>query len=83
MKILLLALLVVLTGCSPDSPSSGTSVAFLVAHPKRLQELREQCHENRNQVGDAVCARVAKATNRRFFGKGKTPYTPPKSSPKF
>ena len=81
MRILLLALLVILAGCSPSS--SDTSVAFLVVHPKRLQELQEQCHENRSQAGDAVCARVAKATNRRFFGKGKTPYTPPKSSPKF
>lgn len=83
MRILLLALLTVLAGCSPGSSSSDTSVAFLVAHPKRLQELREQCHENRAQIGYAICARVAKATNRRFFGKGKTPYTPPKSSPKF
>ncbi|MGN8198118.1 EexN family lipoprotein [Salinisphaera sp. RV14] len=83
MKILLLIVLVILAGCSSGSSSSDTSVAFLVAHPKRLQELREQCHENRSQVGGAVCARVAKATNRRFFGNGKTPYTPPKSSPKF
>ena len=83
MRILLLVLLAVLAGCSPDSSPSDTSVAFLVAHPKRLQTLREQCHKNHAQVGDAVCARVAKATNRRFFGNGKTPYTPPKSSPKF
>ena len=83
MRILALALLVVLSGCNRDSSPSDTSVAFLVAHPKRLQELREQCHENRSQVGDAVCTRVAKATNRRFFGNGKAPYTPPKSSPKF
>lgn len=83
MRILPLILLVVLAGCSPDSPSSKTSVAFLVTHPKRLQTLRDQCHKDRAQVGDTVCARVAEATNRRFFGNSKTPYTPPKSSPKF
>ncbi len=34
-------------------------------------------------VGDELCNRVAEATNRRFLGDGKTPYTPPKEQPKF
>ncbi len=78
-----LMILVAVVGCSSSTASSDTSVEFLVAHPKRLHALREQCHRDRVRVGDAVCARVAEATNRRFFESGRTPYTPSKSSPKF
>ena len=35
------------------------------------------------ELGDELCNRVAEATNKRFFGDGKVPYTPPKESPKF
>jgi len=34
-------------------------------------------------MGDALCNRVAEATNRSFFGDGNTPHTPPKTPPKF
>lgn len=80
-KILLLTLIVMLTACGKSQPTD--TVESLVAHPERLKELREQCKTDRTKLGDELCNRVAEATNRRFFGNGKTPYTPPKDSPKF
>ena len=50
----------------------------LVADPARLRELRRQCKTERPTMGDVLCNRVAEATNKRFFGYGNTPYTPPK-----
>ncbi|NMG05059.1 entry exclusion lipoprotein TrbK, partial [Azoarcus taiwanensis] len=41
------------------------------------------CKTDRAKLGDELCNRVAEATNRRFLGDGKTPYTPPKEKPKF
>ena len=55
----------------------------LAADPERLKELRQQCKLNRAKLGDELCNRVAEATNRRFFGDGKVPYTLPKEPPKF
>jgi hypothetical protein len=44
--------------------------------------LREQCKTDRAVLGDELCNRVAEATNRRFMGDGKVPYTPPNDAPK-
>jgi hypothetical protein len=54
----------------------------LAADPERLKECAK-CKLNRAKLGDELCNRVAEATNRRFFGDGKVPYTPPKEPPKF
>lgn len=80
-KIMLLMLAVVLTSCGKSAPTE--TVESLAANPARLKELREQCKTDRAKLGDELCNRVAEATNRRFFGDGKTPYTPPKDRPKF
>ena len=80
-KIMLLMLAVILTSCGKSAPKE--TVESLAANPARLKELREQCETDRAKLGDELCNRVAEATNRRFFGDGKTPYTPPKEQPKF
>ena len=36
----------------------------------------------RPTMGDVLCNRVAEATNKRFFGDGKVPYTPSETPPK-
>ncbi|MGU5666602.1 EexN family lipoprotein [Aeromonas hydrophila] len=66
-----------------DSGASIPTVEELAADPERLKDLRQQCKTDRPTLGDVLCNRVAEATNRRFFGDGKTPYTPPKESPTF
>lgn len=85
MKKPLLPLLIVafapLAGCEPAPPTE--TVESLAADPERLKTLREQCRTQRHKVGDELCARVAQATNQRFFGDGETPYTPPQEAPKF
>ena len=70
------------TGTAPTSSSTAT-VESLAANPEGLKALREQCKTDRAKLGDELCNRVAQATNRRFFGDGKTPYNPPKEAPKF
>lgn len=81
MKRTTLALFVlILTACGRAEPSD--TVESLAANPERLKELRRQCRLDRAKLGDALCNRVAEATNRRFLGEG-TPYTPPKKPPKF
>ncbi|MFM0276511.1 EexN family lipoprotein [Paraburkholderia sediminicola] len=80
-KILLLTLVLMLTACGKSEPTD--TVDSLAANPERLKALREQCKTDRAKLGDELCNRVAEATNRRFFGNGNTPYTPPKDSPKF
>lgn len=70
------------TGTAPTSSSTET-VESLAANTERLKALREQCKTDRAKLGDELCNRVAQATNRRFFGDGKTPYNPPKEAPKF
>lgn len=74
------AIVAVVVGCGKSQPND--TVESLVANPERLKELREQCKTDRAKLGDELCNRVAEATNRRFFGDGKAPYTPPKDSPK-
>ncbi len=80
-KLLLLTLIVMLTACHKSEPTDTRD--SLVANPARLKELRQQCQIDRAKLGDELCNRVAEATNRRFLGDGKTPYTPPKEQPKF
>lgn len=83
MKNVMLFLIVttMLAACGKSQPSE--TVESLAANPERLKELREQCKTDRAKLGDELCNRVAEATKRRFFGDGKTPYTPPKEPPKF
>lgn len=59
------------------------TVETLASEPDRLKDLRQQCKTDRTNLGDELCNRVAEATNLRFLGYGKTPYMPPKESPKF
>ncbi|MBA4278566.1 EexN family lipoprotein [Ralstonia sp.] len=66
-----------------SSSAAAETVESLVANPERLKVLRQQCKTDRAKLGDELCNRVAEATNRRFLGDGKTPYTPPKEQPKF
>ena len=80
-KSMLLILALALTACGQSQPTE--TVESLVANPERLKELREQCKTDRAKLGDELCNRVAEATNRRFLGEGKTPYNPPKETPKF
>ncbi|OAI58694.1 lipoprotein [Ralstonia solanacearum] len=85
-KTIAILLAVTLTACgkSETPPTAAIpTVEELASNPERLKELRQQCKTDRAKLGDELCNRVAEATNRRFFGDGKTPYTPPKESPKF
>ena len=88
--IILLLLAATLVACGKPEPTkpSGSSgptetVESLAANPERLKALRQQCKTDRATLGDELCNRVAEATNRRFLGDGKTPYTRPKEQPKF
>jgi hypothetical protein len=80
-RIMLFLLVAMLTACGKSQPTE--TVQSLAANPERLKELRQQCKTDRAKLGDELCNRVAEATNQRFFGDGKTPYNPPKESPKF
>lgn len=89
-KIISLLLAAMLVACGKPEPtvtSNSTApvetVESLAANPERLKVLRQQCKTDRTKLGDELCNRVAEATNRRFLGDGKTPYTPPKEQPKF
>lgn len=89
-KIIPFLLAAMLIACGKSEPavtSSGSAstdtVESLVANPERLKDLRQQCKTDRTRLGDELCNRVSEATNRRFLGDGKTPYTPPKEQPKF
>ncbi len=81
------ALAALLPACGPaQAPQAAAdvpSVEELAADPVRLKALRQQCKTERPTMGDLLCNRVAEATNRRFLGDGKTPYTPSKEPPKF
>ena len=80
--MMILTITAVLAGCGKTEPTAPDTVESLVANPERLRELREQCRLDHAKMGDALCNRVAEATRKRFQGNG-TPYTPPKTSPKF
>ena len=80
-------LVAVLTACGPSEPSKQAAnvptVEELAANPEHLKELRRGCKTERPTMGDVLCNRVAEATNKRFFGDGKVPYTPSETPPKF
>ncbi|KLD70131.1 EexN family lipoprotein [Xanthomonas hyacinthi] len=81
-----LLLAVALTACGQsETPKQADvpTVEELATDPARLKELRQQCKTDRARLGDMLCNRVAEATRKRFYGDGKTPYTPPKEPPKF
>ena len=90
-KIIPFLLVAVLTACGQsetpqkvtDSEANISTVEELAANPERLKELRQQCKTDRTKLDDVLCNRVAEATRKRFYGDGKTPYTPSKESPKF
>lgn len=81
MKTVSLLLVVMLVACGKSEPT--VTAETLAANPERLKELGQQCKTDRAKLGDALCNRVAEATNRRFMGDGNTPYNPPKEAPKF
>lgn len=76
-----------LTACGPSEPpkqqANVPTVDELAADPDRLKELHRQCKTERPAMGDVLCNRVAEATNKRFFGDGKVPYTPSETPQKF
>ncbi|WP_427196651.1 EexN family lipoprotein [Pseudomonas aeruginosa] len=79
-------LAVLLAACGPsETPKQANvpTVEELAADPARLKELRQQCKIDRATLGEVLCNRVAEATRKRFYGDGKTPYTPPETPPKF
>lgn len=85
-KSVLLLLSIVLAACGPSEPPDKTpvpTVEQLALNSERLKELRQQCKTDRARLGDVLCNRVAEATRKRFYGDGKTPYTPAKEPPKF
>ena len=75
MKTLLIvaACAVLLAACGKPEPAE--SVESLMANPERLKDIRAQCQDDHDKVGDALCNMAAEATRRRFMGSG-TPYTP-------
>ena len=87
MKLPPLLLVAALTACGPSDPpkqqANVPTVDELAADPELLNELRRQCKTERPTLGAVLCNRVAQATNKRFFGDGKVPYTPPEAPPKF
>lgn len=89
-KIIPFLLATALVACGKSEPTGTATttaptetVESLAANPERLKALRQQCKTDRAKLGDGLCNQVAEATNRRFLGDGKTPYTPPKEQPKF
>ncbi|EKN3879654.1 TPA: EexN family lipoprotein [Yersinia enterocolitica] len=81
-----LLLVAVLTACGQsETPKQANvpTVDELATEPVRLKELRQQCKTDRETLGDVLCNRVAEATRKRFYGDGKTPYTPSETPPKF
>lgn len=88
--IVLFLLAAILVACGKPEPTEPIgkpepteTVESLTANPERLKALRQQCKLEQAKLGDELCNRVAEATNRRFLGDGKTPYTPPREQPKF
>lgn len=81
-----LLLIAVITACGPsETPKQPNvpTVEELATDPVRLKELRQQCKTDRTTLGEVLCNRVAEATRKRFYGDGKTPYTPSEAPPKF
>lgn len=78
-------LAVLLAACGPaETPKPAVpTIEELAADTVRLKELRQQCKTDRSTLDDVLCNRVAEATRKRFYGDGKTPYTPSETPPKF
>ena len=70
---LLLVATLLLTAC--EKPMPFESAETLAENPERLEELRLQCKDNWDKLGNAQCNAVTEAQRKRFMGKG-TPYTP-------
>lgn len=73
--------ILLLSACGKTEPTAAAE--SLMGNPERLAQLQDQCKTERKKLGDELCARVAEASKRRFFGDGKVPYNPSKESPKF
>ncbi len=85
-RIAPLLVIAALTACGQSETPTQANVPTgdeLAADPARLMELRQQCKTDRAKLGDVLCNRVAEATRQRFYGDGKTPYTPSETPPKF
>ncbi|HFH2979955.1 EexN family lipoprotein [Pseudomonas aeruginosa] len=85
-RMIPLLLLAALMACGPsETPKQANvpTVEELAADSARLKKLRQQCKTDRATLGDLLCNRVAEATRKRFYGDGKTPYTPSETPPKF
>jgi len=90
-SITLFSFMAVLSACgqsetppqAKDSKANIPTVEELASNPDQLKGLRQQCKTDRSEAGDVLCNRVAEATRKRFYGDGKTSYTPPEKSPKF
>lgn len=63
-----------LAGCGQPAPE--ITVDYLLANPERLKALQRDCRDRRTEVGERTCAIVSEAQHRRFWGEGKTRYTP-------
>lgn len=63
-----------LMACSDSAPM--VTVDYLLKHPDELKRLQRDCHEHRAEVGESTCVIVNEARNQRFWGDGKTRYTP-------
>ena len=85
-KTFLVCIVVLALGACQQRVEPTESVESLVSNPKRLEELRTKCRQDRPSVGDVQCNLVAEATRQRFLGKGGSPYesdpvrTPPPPS---
>ena len=73
-KTYLVCIVVLALGACQQRVEPTDSVESLVSNPKRLEELRTKCRQDRPSVGDVQCNLVAEATRQRFLGKGGSPY---------
>jgi len=63
-----------LAGCSQPAPD--VTVEYLLAHPDELKALQQKCRLERDTLSAQICVIVSEAQHRRFWGDGKTRYTP-------
>ncbi|MES3041156.1 MAG: EexN family lipoprotein [Pseudomonadota bacterium] len=63
-----------LVGCSEPAPD--ITVEYLVAHPDELRALQQKCRLERDTLDERICVIASEAQHRRFWGDGKTRYTP-------
>ena len=73
-KTCLVSIVVLALGACQQRVEPTDSVESLISNPKRLEELRAKCRQDRPSVGDVQCNLVAEATRQRFLGKGGSPY---------